>query len=260
MKKRLLAGFLSLVMVLSLLPASAFASTGTAGVANVYTLADIKAATNDSSVTTIRLMNDIDISKEKYRFDSGGQGDAPIYCYNRLRPGVVFEGNGHTIYNLKSGIWRYNYGTVRNLNISIHDTDTDSLHLSDFGVAVYTHQIEYFGIAEVNKGTIENCNVTMRIDRKDQQSLYISGIAQVNCGTIRDCIADLKVDVTATTGDLPTVWQGGIARSSRENSLIDHCLVLGHFNALGSYNVSLSGIADLSTDTARCVDSAFAMD
>ena len=65
MKKRLLAGFLSLVMVLSLLPASAFASTGTAGVANVYTLADIKAATNDSSVTTIRLMNDIDISKEK---------------------------------------------------------------------------------------------------------------------------------------------------------------------------------------------------
>lgn len=68
------------------------------------------------------------------------------------------------------------------------------------------------------------------------------------------------MDVTATTGDLPTVWQGGIARSSRENSLIDHCLVLGHFNALGSYNVSLSGIADLSTDTARCVDSAFAMD
>ena len=281
MKKRLLAGFLSLVLVLSLLPTAALAGletaaagtestasaksvsttgTGVAGVANVYTLADIKAATNDSSVTTIRLMNDIDVSKENYRFDSGGQGDAPIYCFNGLRSGVVFEGNGYTIYNLKSGIWRYNYGTVRNLNISIHDTDTDSLHLSDFGRAVYTHQIEYFGIAEVNKGTIENCNVTMRIDRKDQQSLYISGIAQVNCGTIRDCIADLKVDVTATTGDLPTVWQGGIARSSRENSLIDHCLVLGHFNALGSYNVSLSGIADLSTDTARCVDSAFAMD
>ncbi len=281
MKKQLLAGFLSLVLVLSLLPTAALAGletaaagtedtaaqsavsttgTGVAGVANVYTLADIKAATNDSSVTTIRLMNDIDVSKENYRFDSGGQGDAPIYCFNPLRSDVVFEGNGYTIYNLKSGIWRYNYGTVRNLNISIHDTDTDSLHLSDFGRAVYTHQIEYFGIAEVNKGTIENCNVTMRIDRKDQQSLYISGIAQVNCGTIRDCIADLKVDVTATTGDLPTVWQGGIARSSRENSLIDHCLVLGHFNALGSYNVSLSGIADLSTDTARCVDSAFAMD
>lgn len=262
MKKRLLAGFLSLVMVLSLLPASAFASTGTAGVANVCTLADIKAATNDSCVTTIRLMNDIDISKEKYRFDSCGQGDAPIYCYNGLRSGVVFEGNGHTIYNLKSGIWRYNYGTVRNLNISIHDTDTDSLHLSDFGVAVYTHQIEYFGIAEVNKGTIENCNVTMRIDRKDQWSLYIGGIVQVNYGTIRDCIADLKVDVTATTGDLPGVWTGGIAKSSSENSLIDHCLVLGHLNASGSsaHNISLSGIADLTTDTARCVDSAFAMD
>ena len=283
MKKRLLAGFLSLVLVLSLLPTAALAGletaaagaedtaaqsavsttgTGVAGVANVYTLADIKAATNDGSVTTIRLMNDIDVSKETYRFDSCGQGDAPIYCFNSLRSGVVFEGNGYTIYNLKSGIWRYNSGTVRDLNISIHDTDTDSLHLSDFGVAVYTHQIEYFGIAEVNKGTIENCNVTMRIDRKDQWSLYIGGIAQVNYGTIRDCIADLKVDVTATTGDLPGVWLGGIARSSSENSLIDHCLVLGHFNASGSkaHNISLSGIASLSTDTARCTDSAFAMD
>ena len=261
MKKRLLAGFLSLIMVLSLLPASAFAATGTAGVANVYTLADIKAATNDSSVTTIRLMNDIDISKEKYRFDSGGQGDAPIYCYNGLRSGVVFEGNGHTIYNLKSGIWRYNYGTVRNLNISIHDTDTDSLHLSDFGVAVYTHQIEYFGIAEVNKGTIENCNVTMRIDRKDQWSLYIGGITIYNYGTIRDCIADLKVDVTATTGDLLGVWTGGIAHSSSDNTLIDHCLVLGHLNASGDRaNITLTGLASLGRDMARCVDSAFAMD
>ena len=107
--------------------------TGVAGVANVYTLADIKAATNDGSVTTIRLMNDIDVSKETYRFDSCGQGDAPIYCFNGLRSGVVFEGNGYTIYNLKSGIWRYNSGTVRDLNISIHDADTDSLHLSDFG-------------------------------------------------------------------------------------------------------------------------------
>ena len=78
MKKRLLAGFLSLVLVLSLLPTAALAGletaaagtestasaksvsttgTGVAGVANVCTLADIKAATKDSSVNTIRLMN-----------------------------------------------------------------------------------------------------------------------------------------------------------------------------------------------------------
>ena len=107
MKKRLLAGFLSLVLVLSLLPTAALAGletaaagaedtaaqsavsttgTGVAGVANVYTLADIKAATNDSSVTTIRLMNDIDISKEKYRFDSGGQGDAPSTASTAFAP------------------------------------------------------------------------------------------------------------------------------------------------------------------------------
>ena len=107
MKKRLLAGFLSLVLVLSLLPTAALAGletaaagaedtaaqsavsttgTGVAGVANVYTLADIKAATNDGSVTTIRLMNDIDVSKETYRFDSCGQGDAPSTASTAFAP------------------------------------------------------------------------------------------------------------------------------------------------------------------------------
>ena len=59
MRKRILAGLLTVALALSLLPMQALASTGVAGVANVYTLADIKAATKDSSVNTIRLMNDI---------------------------------------------------------------------------------------------------------------------------------------------------------------------------------------------------------
>ena len=258
MRKRILAGLLTVALALSLLPVSALASTGVAGVANVYTLADIKAATKDSSVTMIRLMNDIDASKEAYEFDRRSV-DAPVYCTADLRSDVVFEGNGHTIYNLKSGIWAYNEGTIRNLNISIHDTESDSRHLSDYGSAAYTREIEYFGIAEGNAGTIENCNVTMKISLEDQCRLYIGGITLVNKGTIRNCIVNLPVDVTVT-GDLSGVEVGGIARYTYKDSLIDHCLVLGHLNASGDRAlIALVGIASLTKD-ARCVDSAFAMD
>ena len=258
MRKRVLAGLLTVALALSLLPMQALASTGVAGVANVYTLADIKAATKDSSVNTIRLMNDIDASKEAYEFDRRSV-DAPVYCTADLRSDVVFEGNGHTIYNLKSGIWAYNEGTIRNLNISIHDTESDSRHLSDYGSAAYTREIEYFGIAEGNAGTIENCNVTMKISLEDQCRLYIGGITLVNKGTIRNCIVNLPVDVTVT-GDLSGVEVGGIACYTYKDSLIDHCLVLGHLNASGDRAlIALVGIASLTKD-ARCVDSAFAMD
>ena len=162
MRKRILAGLLTVALALSLLPMQALASTGVAGVANVYTLADIKAATKDSSVNTIRLMNDIDASKEAYEFDEPQRFDAPAFCRSDIRQGVVFDGNGHTIYNLKSGLWRFNSGTIQNLNISIHDTESDSKHLSDFGAG--TSGIEYFGVVRDNQGVIENCNVTMQID------------------------------------------------------------------------------------------------
>ena len=258
MRKRILAGLLTVALALSLLPMQTLASTGVAGVANVYTLADIKAATNDSSVTTIRLMNDIDVNKEDYEFDRRSV-DAPVYCTADLRSDVVFEGNGHTIYNLKSGIWAYNEGTIRNLNISIHDTESDSRHLSDYGSAAYTREIEYFGIAEGNAGTIENCNVTMKISLENQCRLYIGGITLANKGTIRNCIVNLPVDVTVT-GDLSGVEVGGIACYTYKDSLIDHCLVLGHLNASGDRAlIALVGIASLTKD-ARCVDSAFAMD
>lgn len=80
MRKRILAGLLTVALALSLLPMQALASTGVAGVANVYTLADIKAATKDSSVNTIRLMNDIDASKEAYEFDEPQRFDAPSFA------------------------------------------------------------------------------------------------------------------------------------------------------------------------------------
>lgn len=264
MRKRILAGLLTVALALSLLPMQALASTGVAGVANVYTLADIKAATKDSSVNTIRLMNDIDASKEAYEFDEPQRFDAPVFCRSDIRQGVVFDGNGHTIYNLKSGLWRFNSGTIRNLNISIHDTESDSKHLSDFGAG--TSGIEYFGVVRDNQGVIENCNVTMQIDQTVSYAPQIGGIALFNAdpynvnngkiGVIRDCIANLNINID-TTNARETPHISGISRSSND-ALIDHCLVLGSFTT--STSSSFNGLTDLYDKETRCVDSAFAME
>ena len=264
MRKRILAGLLTVALVLSLLPMQALASTGVAGVANVYTLADIKAATKDSSVTTIRLMNDIDASKEAYEFDEPQRFDAPVFCRSDIRQGVVFDGNGHTIYNLKSGLWRFNSGTIQNLNISIHDTESDSKHLSDFGAG--TSGIEYFGVVRDNQGVIENCNVTMQIDQTVSYEPQIGGIALFNSdpynenngkiGVIRDCIANLNINID-TTNARETPRISGISRSSND-ALIDHCLVLGSFTT--STSSSFNGLTNLDDEETRCVDSAFAME
>ena len=264
MRKRILAGLLTVALALSLLPMQALASTGVAGVANVYTLADIKAATQDSSVNTIRLMNDIDASKEAYEFDEPQRFDAPAFCRSDIRQGVVFDGNGHTIYNLKSGLWRFNSGTIQNLNISIHDTESDSKHLSDFGAG--TSGIEYFGVVRDNQGVIENCNVTMQIDQTVSYEPQIGGIALFNSdpynenngkiGVIRDCIANLNINID-TTGARETPRISGISRSSND-ALIDHCLVLGSFTT--STSSSFNGLTNLDDEETRCVDSAFAME
>ena len=264
MRKRILAGLLTVALALSLLPMQALASTGVAGVANVYTLADIKAATKDSSVNTIRLMNDIDASKEAYEFDEPQRFDAPVFCRSDIRQGVVFDGNGHTIYNLKSGLWRFNSGTIRNLNISIHDTESDSKHLSDFGAG--TSGIEYFGVVRDNQGVIENCNVTMQIDLTVSYEPQIGGIALFNAdpynenngkiGVIRNCIANLNINID-TTSARETPHISGISRSSND-ALIDHCLVLGSFTT--STSSSFNGLTNLDDEKTRCVDSAFAME
>lgn len=263
MKKPLQTGFLSLVImaILALLPTSALAAEKVpTGWTPVYCIADLQKQETYYHDKII-LMNDIDANNEDYRFYTGNS-DAPTLSSYGLSEDMTFDGNGHTIYNMKSGIWRYNSGTVRNLNISIHDTEEDSKHLSDWGTSNYVHDIDYFGIAKSNAGLIENCNVTMTIDLKDQFLPYIGGITLSNTGTIRNCIVNMNVDLTVT-GYISGAEMGGIAQySSGGASLIDHCLVLGHYTSSGnqSHRTSVVGLASLSTDTDRCINSDFAME
>lgn len=261
MKKRLLAGVLALAVLLALLPLSVGAAEAVPeGWTPIYNMEDLLKDETYYHGKNLILMNDIDASKESYGMYTGSS-DAAVTCSHNLSEDMVFDGNGHTIYNLKTGIWRYNSGTVRNLNVSIHDTQEDGKHLSDYGGAMYVGNVNYFGIAQVNTGTIENCNVTMKIDLQDQYKQYIGGISITNDGTIRDCIANLNVDLTVT-GYLSGTQLGGVSMYSHgENALIDHCLVMGHFTSSGpqSHGASFSGLTSLGK-TARCINSAFAMD
>lgn len=263
MKKSLKTIVLSVIIttILFLLSASALAAEKVPeGWTPVYNIADLQKHTTYLSDKII-LMNDIDANNEDYRFYTGST-DAPTLTSYGLNKDTIFDGNGHTIYNMKSGIWRYNNGTVRNLNISIHDTEEDSTHLADWGTSSYVQNIDYFGIADSNSGLIENCNVTMKINLKDQYLPYIGGITLYNTGTIRNCIVNMNVDLTVT-GYLSGVDMGGIAcYNSGGSSLIDHCLVLGHFTSSGnqSHQTAVIGLASLSKDTDRCINSDFAMD
>lgn len=119
MKRRLLAVFLALVMALALLPASAFsASDIPSDYVPIYTLADLKENIGSGYYL---LMNDIDASKEDIAYDT--LNDAA--CGSLLKGGVI-NGNSHTIYNLKGTLIERNLGTIKNLNVSVINTDKDN--------------------------------------------------------------------------------------------------------------------------------------
>ena len=262
MKKRLLAGFLSLVMVLSLLPASTFAATGTAGVANVYTLADIKAATNDSSVTTIRLMNDIDAGKENVSYyRSNDYTTVTDTLWNRM----TLDGQGHTIYNLKTTLLRYNEGTIKNLNTTIHDTPEDSEHLVSQEFAEYYSGTQSYisGFAVENSGVIENCNTLFTVKGEGNQALFrLGGITMYNYGTIRDCIASYDVDYCIEYGGAWLTGAVSFAGLAFSNSgLIDHSLVLGSASISGDSTLSVAiGLTSMVGSNGQCTDSACALE
>lgn len=91
MRKRLTSILLTLAMLVGLLPAlspQAEASTGVA-IVDVYSLADIKSAANQDQVRIIRLMKDIDASKENVTYD--GDGFNTNSAIGRLASGCVLR-------------------------------------------------------------------------------------------------------------------------------------------------------------------------
>ena len=262
MKKRFTAILLAAVLVLSLLPVQVFAAeTVPTGWTPIYTLADLQDAINGYSAKNLILMNDIDADNE----DISHYSSDSITVVDGIREDMILDGNGHTIYNLKTTLLRYNQGTVRNLNTTIHDTPEDEEHLKYFMSANYSGaKISIAGITLKNYGTIEDCRTRFTLQgERSSVSLALAGIAVYNQGTIRDCIIAMDVDYhikggTWLTGDASFA---GIASSNRDSdALIDHCLVLGTLIGSGAaYSSEAYGLTYMNS-TARCVDSACALE
>jgi len=245
MKKRFTAILLAAVLVLSLLPVQVFAAeTVPTGWTPIYTLADIKECHSGKYI----LMNDIDASKEDVAYDGNGyEANSVGGC---LFPGGILDGNGHTIYNLKGPLFECNMGTIKNLNVTISNSEEDAEYLNE-GTALDS----FAGIALTNynsscDGLIENCNVVMTVDRYfGKGSISIDGIS--SGGVIRNCIVKLDLDITQDGYASSYIF--GIGRGTN-NSVIDRCLVLGNIriNDNGRGNIFTAGITYYSAVDSAC--------
>lgn len=225
MRKKILAGLLTVTLVLSLLPMQTLAAESVPdGWTPVYTLSDLYKATKSSSDVKLLLMNDIDANNEDVR-DIVNSSE----LISLLTRNSILDGNGHTIYNMKHILVGMNFGTIRNLNVSIHDTPNDQRHLF---YSSKPHYVVYInGITSSNYGTIENCNVRMTLNASCKTRTAIGGISATNEGTIRDCIVLFDVDYTVQGTVLSGGGRmefGGICSELKDSGRIEHCLVLGN--------------------------------
>ncbi len=226
MKKRLLSVMLCLCMLLAYTPAQTWAvSIVPNGYTAVYTLEDIyKTADRDTPVKMI-LMNDIDADNEDITEIIGGMWGTNHWV-SKLTDGSVLDGGGHTIYNLNHKLVSQNFGTIRNINVSIYDTDDVEKHW-EYGYWAIGYDC-VAGICSSNEGAIENCNVRITMHGKLNLGTTICGIAGNNSGTIKNCIAMFDVECnTSEAFSFYGITEGGVAATSSSPSLVDHCLTLG---------------------------------
>lgn len=236
-------------MVLALLPASVFAASDIPdGYVPIYTLADLKENIGSGYYL---LMNDIDASKEDIAYDTLNNAA----CGSLLKGGVI-NGNSHTIYNLKGTLIERNLGTIKNLNVSVINTDKDNDVLgTDSGIC----GIAYYNSYGDDTGLIENCNVSMTVRRSFDKlniGFITCGIAR-GCGSIRNCIVDLDIDLKYTgTNKDSDISVAGIGDDSRFAD-IDSCLVMGSVNIQTPGYARLAGISDEdSKNSANALEKA----
>ncbi len=164
----------------------------------IYTLNDLVNIKNDLGGTYV-LMNDIDCNGLAI----------PTIGANASNPfRGLFDGQGYKIYNYTlpsnqySGLFGYNSGTIRNLNVSNLNIE---MNLS------ITEAVWVSAIVGYNTGTIEQCsvsNATMMVNINGKSNTGF--IAGENAGNITNCFADGSLTTYSTSGAYPETLLGGI--------------------------------------------------
>ena len=185
----------------------------------VYDMSDIADISNNLSGTYV-LMNDIDCQ---------GLSITPIGTGQWKSFKGVFDGQGHTISNYKGvngeyvGIFGYNDGVIKNLNVAYFDID-----VTEKGYDI----IHVGGIVGYNAGTIEKCavisgdlNISSTIERRGGL------ICGTSSGTIKNCYASGQLVVTQPSNNDKRAHAGGIV--SFNEGTIMNCFVDADVSAHG---------------------------
>ena len=224
MKKRILALFLSLALVLCCIPNVVHAEEETTDYIEIRTAKDLYKVRSDLTAN-YKLMNDIDLTEDTApggAYDFNGCGWNPIGSNNTYSDTPftgVFDGQGHTINGMRIhvekedvsvnnyvGLFSRNEGTIKNVileNASVYFSSSKSIH-----------NIYAAAVTGINTGTIENVqvkggsiyarNIINYGDKKTKTSTtyYISasGVANGANGTLIDCYNDASVDANGSYG------------------------------------------------------------
>ena len=211
MKKRILALFLSLALVLCCIPNVVHAEEEATDYIEIRTAKDLYKVRSDLTAN-YKLMNDIDLTEATAPggiYDYDGHGWNPIGSNNAYSDTPftgIFDGQGHTIKGLSIRLTKYdndsyyyiglfanNEGTIKNLKIDHFNVDFDS---SCKGIRVGT-------VAAVNNGTIQSVFANdLYYDIKRDYSYgeaegvhtsnynFVGGIAGLNNANILDSSVD----------------------------------------------------------------------
>ena len=156
----------------------------------------------------------------------------------------TFDGNGHTISNLKIGSLGSNYsylglfgnntGTIKNLNLEITNINTNVDHNAFVG-----------GIAAVNSGTIDNCRVSGNITATGGTVGGIVG--NLDEGKIINSYSDVNISGEATT-------VGGIIGSATSSN-VENC---GFYGKLTDLEANVGGVVGYleSTNMKNCYNNS----
>lgn len=137
----------------------------------------------------------------------------------------TFNGNGHTISNLKilnlseeAGLFAINKGNISNLKL----TNTIASITSEKTMVVG-------GIAGRNEGNIINCCVYGIMSINSTGGSYVGGVVGINYGLIKNSYANASINTTAQV-----VFAGGISGDGNGN--IENCYSEGNLIVVSTYN------------------------
>ncbi len=208
--KSALTVLLSLMMILVMFPANAFAMDGEGTKENPYIIATaadlyefaIKVNEGDNTACAV-LTADITLLDTNW---------TPIGDYDAYQYTGTFDGDGHTITGLKvdiqsdntiyAGLFGYigEGGTIKNVS------------LTDSKITCSGNRVSVGGVCGFNDGTIENCYNTGDVSGTGTSSygdVYAGGVCGLNTGTIQNCYNTGEVN-GASTSTFNPVNAGGV--------------------------------------------------